>query len=108
MFDEESQWWVVALKHRSILGVFWGPSDPNDMYPIPTQNMRFEAKLICWQRIPLLCDLFGKVSAKFIMHVIIQTKQINDDLLGLQQPQVSLRLQHKIYIVQAHLNIFHA
>ena len=41
-----------------------GPSDPNDMYPIPTQNMRFEAKLICWQRIPLLCDLFGKVSAK--------------------------------------------
>ena len=31
---------------------------------------------------------------------LIQTKQINDDLLGLQQPQV--------YIVQAHLNIFHA
>ena len=39
---------------------------------------------------------------------LIQTKQINDDLLGLQQPQVSLRLQQKIYIVQAHLNVFHA
>ena len=31
-----------------------GPSEPNDLYPthIPTQNIKFEAKLTFWRRIP--------------------------------------------------------
>ena len=43
----------IDLALRLVLG----PPSPNDPYPTPflisTQNMRFEAKLMFWWRIPL-------------------------------------------------------